>query len=483
MSPLSRCLTPRAGTRSSAFRGACCRVDHEGHHARGSDPNIMRISEGYSPLYIAPFAASFCRANAIVHDFLRPQLRTLWTGFVCPFALMGCAGFIPGYPTSSASPQPPADSPMMIRTLGTDHTFAMLSSAAVAKRLRASHAEEPLNILALSGGGTAGAFGAGAVAGLTRSGARPDFAVVTGVSAGALVAPYAFLGPTWDARLLDAFGSETGETLLQPRGLGVIFGSSMYLGAPLRHLVDGYLSDTMIREVAGEAAKGRLLLIATTDVATGEPIVWDLGSIAKNGGSSARTLFRDVLVASASVPGMFPPVIIRVDEDGARHDEAHIDGAATVPFFVPPEFLRTPAGAVDDTPRTEVFVIIDGPLGAGARTTRLTARGILTRSVDAGLNHLLLTTLELTAATAQLDGAMLHYAAVPTAYPLPHSFDFRAATRRPLLHYAYDCAQAGRLWTAYQRSGTDSGTSRGVVDMQKVPCPADAPFMGYLATR
>jgi predicted acylesterase/phospholipase RssA len=443
----------------------------------------MRTIHGRSLLRAGVWVpARFRSADTTVHDFLRPQLAALLLGLVCLFDLMGCADLIVSYSTSSAGPQQAADRPMMIRTLGTDHTFSMLSSVAVAERLRALHAEEPLNILALSGGGTGGAFGAGAVAGLTRSGTRPDFAVVTGVSAGALVAPYAFLGPTWDERLLDAFTSETGEELLQSRGLGVIFGSSKYRGAPLRHLVDAYVSDTMIRAIANEADKGRLLLVGTTDVATGAPVVWDLGSIAKNGGPSARTLLRDVLVASASVPGMFPPVIIRVDEDGTRHDEAHVDGASTAPFFVPPAFLQTPSGAIDDTGRTEVFIIIDGSLGEGARTTRLTAREILTRSIHAGLNHLLLTTLELTAATAQLNGAMLHYSAVPTEYPALNPFDFRASTRRPLVRYAYDCAQAGRLWTAYQRNGTDSGTSRSVVDTQKVPCPADTPFIEYLAT-
>jgi predicted acylesterase/phospholipase RssA len=93
--------------------------------------------------------------------------------------------------------------------------------------------------------------------------------------------------------------------------------------------------------VAREAAKGRLLLVATTDVAIGEPVVWDLGAIAKNGGSSARALFRDVLAASASVSGMFPPVMIRVAENGLHNDQAHVDGAATVPFFVPPALLQT----------------------------------------------------------------------------------------------------------------------------------------------
>jgi predicted acylesterase/phospholipase RssA len=372
---------------------------------------------------------------------------------------------------------------MTIRTLDADQRFSQLPSTIVAQRLHALRSGEPLNILALSCGAGAGAFGAGAVAGLTRSGSRPDFAVVTGVSTGALIAPYAFLGPTWDARLLDAFTNGPGENFLQPRGLGAIFGSSVYRGAPLKQLVDAYVSDEMIHAVAREADKGRLLLVVTTDVATGEPVMWDLGAIARNGGPDARTLFRDVLMASASIPGMFPPVMIRVREDGATHDEAHVDGAATMPFFVPPTFAETPPGALADTHRTAVYVIIDGQLGETARATRLTARAIFSRSVDAGLHHMLLTTLELTAATAQLQGATLQYSAIPGAYPLPDGFDFHPDTMRPLLHYAYECAQAGRLWTVFRRTDDDRGSTDRGEDTQKVPCPADDEFVRFFASR
>src|SRR6202030_4386511 len=231
---------------------------------------------------------------------LRLPPAILLIGLICQIAVQGCAGLAVSE-SSSAHGQSLASLPMTIRTLDSDHRFSQLSSAIVAQRLHALRSGEPLNILALSCGAGAGAFGAGAVAGLTRSGSRPDFAVVTGVSTGALIAPYAFLGPTWDARLLDAFTNGPGEDFLQPRGLGAIFGSSVYRGAPLKQLVDAYLSDEMIHAVAREADKGRLLLVATTDVATGEPVLWDLGAIARNGGASARTLFRDVLVASASV--------------------------------------------------------------------------------------------------------------------------------------------------------------------------------------
>src|SRR3984885_3829742 len=380
---------------------------------------------------------------------------------VCLLMLEGCAGFARSESKSSVDVRQPAERLMTFRTLGSDQQFSELSSVTAAEQLRATRAGRPLTILALSGGGTGGAFGAGAVAGLTRAGTRPAFDVVTGVSAGALVAPYAFLGPSWDAQLLDAFTGVAGDNLLQSRGLAVIFGSSVYSGRPLRQLIDAYVSDEMIRAIAREAAKGRLLLVATTDVASGESVVWDLGAIAKNGGSSARTLFRDVLVASASVPGMFPPVMIRVGEDGLNNDQAHVDGAATVPFFVPPALLQT-ARSAPGIGRAEVFIIVDGSLSEAARTTRLTARAIFSRSIRVGLSHMLLTTLELTAATAQLEGAELQYSSLPASYPLPSVFDFSARVRRPLYQYAYQCAETGRFWTVFPHADDDKETSRSI---------------------
>jgi predicted acylesterase/phospholipase RssA len=414
---------------------------------------------------------------------LRLPSTILLTCLVCVLALQGCAGFVTSESTPSPHWQPPVNRPVTIRTLGSDQRFSQLSSATVAERLRTLHAGEPLNILALSGGGAFGAFGAGAMVGLTRSGSRPEFAVVTGVSAGALIAPYAFLGPTWDARLRDVYTSGAAGHLRQLRGLGAFFGSSLYSGKPLQQLVDTYASDEMVQAVAREADKGRLLLVATTDVATAEPVVWDLGSIARNGGPSARTLFRDVLVASASVPGLFPPVMIRVSEDGVPRDQAHVDGGTTAPFFVPPAFVQTASATRDPSHRAAVYVIIDGPLGEASGATRLTTRAILSRSIHAGLNHLLRTTLELTAATAQLQGATLQYAAVPAAYPHVDAFDFRAATMRPLFSYADQCAQAGRLWTAFRNTGDDSETALGMTEAHSVPCPADDAFIGHFASR
>ncbi len=364
----------------------------------------------------------------------------------------GCAPLAIREPTSAQG-----EAPNAIRTLGSDQRFSTLSSQSVARRLHAQRMGQPVNILALSGGGAEGAFGAGALVGLTRSASRPQFSVVTGVSAGALIAPYAFLGPDWDDQLVEVYTSGHAEHLLQSRGLGTLFGSSVYSGAPLKQLVERYATDALIQAVAHEASTGRLLLVATTDVGTGEPVIWDLGSIAMNGGPGARALFRDVLVASASVPGLFPPVVIRVQEQQALYEEVHVDGTTTVPFVVPLGFVESSRDASDPSHGAAVYVIVDGRLSEQPASVRLRTRSILSRSVSAGLNHMLRTTLELTATDAELQGAQLQYAAIPVAYPQLDPFDFRTATMRSLFQYGYKCAQAGRLWTSSRSAGRDSG--------------------------
>jgi len=395
--------------------------------------------------------------------------------------LQGCA------PVVLRKPSPPpaevaGDSPGGIRTMGADHRFADVSIQYIARRAHALQAGEPLSILALSGGGADGAFGAGALVGLTHAGTRPQFSVVTGVSAGALLAPYAFLGPEWDKQLIDAYTNGRAEHLLQPRGLGVIFDSSVYRRRPLEQLVDHYLSDALMQAVAREAVSGRLLLVATTNVDTGETVVWDLGSIALNGGPDAKALFRDVLVASASVPGMFPPVIIRVQEDGADYSEAHVDGTATVPFFVPSALLQIPRDEPNRSPPA-VYVMVDGRLSEEPTSTRLRFRTIVSRSISAGLTHMARTTLELTATTAQQQGASLQYSAIPAAYPNLAPFDFRASTMRALFQYGYECAHAGRLWIASQGAAAGHPDRGESISGQSVECPADDELIARFAVR
>lgn len=389
--------------------------------------------------------------------------------------LAGCASLGPQLPMSTADEAVFQEEVSFgIRTLEANGQFGILSSREVARRLQSRLRDRPLSILALSSGGANGAFGAGALAGATRGGARPEFTVVTGVSTGALVAPFAYLGPAWDTRMTEIFTTGVTNDLLRRRGLGVVFGSSVYSGEPLRRLIDRYADGAMIAAIAAQAAKGRLLLVATTDLSTGEPVIWDLSSIALHGGKKAKPLIQSVLLASASVPGMLPPVVVRFRSRGRMHAETHVDGGVTLPFFIAP--------APQDLPHstTIVQVIIDGSLRNLPRPTRASALSIFRRSLAAGLSHETRTRLEATVEALRERGIALDYAAIPAAYPLDGSFDFSPQAQRSLFEYAESCAAAGRLWIG-RRAESGVEPSVPLPAATSPMCPADDAFFERLA--
>jgi predicted acylesterase/phospholipase RssA len=374
----------------------------------------------------------------------------------------------------------PDDVAFSVRALGSDGEFDLLSSDEIARRLQNARGERPLSILALSSGGASGAFGAGALVGWTRRGTRPEFAVVTGVSAGALVAPLAFLGPAWDGRMTAIFTTGATNGLFRARGLGAVFGSSVYSPEPLRRLIERYADDDMIAAIAGEAAKGRLLLVATTDFATGDAVIWDLGSIALYGGKNAKPLFHSVLLASASVPGMLPPVVLKIrTKDGVR-EETHVDGGVALPFFIAPAPQDLPQSAAAGAQPALLYVIIDGPLRNVPRRTRANALSVLNRSLSAGLSHVTRTTLEATAATVHERGISVDYAAIPASYPLQGAFDFGTDSQRSLFEFAADCAATDRLWVQVH-VGSVTGAAPRPARSGTALCPAEDAFIERLA--
>jgi predicted acylesterase/phospholipase RssA len=392
--------------------------------------------------------------------------------------LAGCASMGPALPTATPEELASQDLRLGVRTLAADGRFEVLSSREVARRLAMRSGNRPLSVLALSGGGATGAFAAGALAGMSRSETRPEFAVVTGVSAGALVAPFAFLGPGWDAEMTAIYTNGVTRGVLQPRLLGAIFGSSVYSGAPLRRLIERYADESLLRAIAVEAARGRLLLVATTDLATGEPVIWDLGSVALNGGSDAKRLFSEILLASASVPGMFPPVPIRFRSASGIREETHVDGGVTMPFFVAPAPEDLPASGANHPP-AQVRIVIDGRLRDFPHAANANALSIFSRSISAGLSGMMRSTLESNVIASRQRGISLEYAALPAGYPLHGAFDFDPQEQRALFEYAADCATSGRLWiratqdTALEAPGAAAAT--GAV------CPADDRFVGRFA--
>src|SRR5690606_14222233 len=192
-------------------------------------------------------------------------------------------------------------------------------------------ARGPLDILALSGGAAGGAFGAGVLVGLSRAGRRPRFAIVTGVSTGALIAPLAFLGPEWDDRLTEGYTGGHAARLLGLRGLAPGVEAGLYRGEALDGLIRPFIDEPLLLAVAEAHAAGRRLFVATTDLDRQAACIWDMGAIAALGAAGDRAaalaLFRSVLAASASLPGLFPPRLIACQTaDGVRYDEMHVDG-------------------------------------------------------------------------------------------------------------------------------------------------------------
>ena len=193
------------------------------------------------------------------------------------------------------------------------------------------------NFLAVSGGGSNGAFGAGVLFGWTASGKRPDFTVVTGVSTGSLIAPFAFLGPPYDDYLKEAYTQVSGDDVFERKGVLSILGSaSVADNSPLRRLVSRYVTAQMLADIEREHKRGRRLLVGTTNLDAERPVVWDIGAIASSGVPGRQQLIQDILVASASIPGVFPPVKIQVVADGMTFDEMHVDGGTSNQAFMFP---------------------------------------------------------------------------------------------------------------------------------------------------
>jgi hypothetical protein len=338
------------------------------------------------------------------------------------------------------------DFPADVRFLSTDRASVETKSTAALQRLRSRSKDGRVSALVLSGGGAGGAFGAGALVGLSRRRERPQYDVVTGVSAGALIAPFAFLGPEWDAQLTEAFTSGRGEQMSVRGLLELPFGTSRR-SAALTALVDHYVSRDLIKAVAREASGGRLLWVATTDLDKEETVIWDLGAIAMRGGEPARTLFRDVLVASASIPGVFEPVLIHVQQGGRLYDEMHVDGGASTSLFIAPVaayFALLDQRALDGA---RVYVLINGQIIEEPETTPFKLGSIVARTFSVALKHMSRAQVVAVDQFADKYRMSVQSTYLPFDYPKYSPSDFRASTMRPLFEYGARCAESGRLWT------------------------------------
>lgn len=308
----------------------------------------------------------------------------------------------------------------------------------------ASAAAQPW--LVLSGGGENGAFAAGLLNGWSEAGNRPAFGIVTGVSTGAMIAPFAFIGASGDAALRQNYTEISAADVFEFGGTNEALTDTW----PLKRRIERAVTPDLLRAVAAEHAKGRRLLVATTAVDGERPVLWDMGAIAQAGGPKALALFRSVILASSAVPGVFPPVMIDAVADAKHFQEMHDDGGTTAPYYLAPEALlqaKDPA----PLPTRQVYLVINNSLTPDFQMASRNTLSVLGRSMSAAIKAQTRAALALSRSFAQRTGLDLEVAQIDDRFGKTSAAPFDQGYMKAL--YAHG-VELGRAGTAFRGSDT-----------------------------
>jgi hypothetical protein len=268
--------------------------------------------------------------------------------------------------------------------------------------------------LILSTGGEDGAFGAGLLSGWTKTGNRPEFSLVTGVSTGALIAPFAFLGPKYDEALRDSYTTISAVDIFEIGGKG----ESLLDTWPLHGLIEKRVTPDLLKAIAAEHARGRRLFILTTNLDAGRPVAWDIGAIATKGDQQALDLVRKIMIAAISIPGAFPPTLIEVGANGRRFEEMHVDGGLVDQFYVAPNSMLT-STSIAKLPATDFYIIANMKLSPDFQLTERSTISILGRTVSAAIKFVTRNAIDRAYATAVRNGIGFHLAYVDQGFSAP----------------------------------------------------------------
>jgi hypothetical protein len=329
-------------------------------------------------------------------------------------------------------------------------------SAMRLEQVKAAHAADPsvplkeAYYLAISGGGGDGAYGAGLLAGWTKSGKRPQFEVVTGISTGALTAPYAFLGPAYDGKLKEIYTTISDKDVLRSTGpVGALFGASLTDNSPLKALVARHVTADLVDKIAAEYPKGRRLLVGTTNLDAQRPVVWDMTAIAASGNPDRVQLFRDVLIASAAIPGIFPPQLIKVQADGKNYEELHVDGGTTTQAFLlsGENSLKDVDKALNFKRKRSLYVIINGTFAPQPEKTETKTLAIATRSISTLIKNQSIGDVYKMYAQSQRDGVDFNLASIPADFREKGKSEFDQAFMRKLYDLGYANGQGPGAWS------------------------------------
>jgi predicted acylesterase/phospholipase RssA len=383
-------------------------------------------------------------------------------------AVAAASAGLPGCALPRREPAVPRDRTTAATVLGVpnerfrlfdDASYAAIqqevADAAVRRRAAGrgpAGATPSLDMLSVSGGGENGAFGAGLLNGWSAHGSRPVFDLVTGVSTGALTAPFAFLGSAWDAKLKAVYTEISLEKVLVRRWItAALFNDALTDTTPLFQTISGHLDEAMVAAIAQGYAEGRLLLIGTTDLDAQMPVIWNIGAIARSGHPRALETIRRVLLASASIPGAFPPVMIDVEVDGRLHQEMHVDGGAFTQGFLYPSAAtrarREDIARSRNVPPARAWVIRNGRLdpewaATDRRTVSIAGRAVSTMTTASGYNDVVRMYF-----FTQRDGIDYNLAYIGRDFTAEYREPFEQAYMRALFDYAEARAARGYDWT------------------------------------
>ena len=394
----------------------------------------------------------------------RPQRAFRRTGavvlFALGFALGGCATTerLPAVPLSLASSAIPLEisdaryytdesDQARVSALATQ-AFVRAKAAGLLTDARGKPRERAF--LAISGGGDDGAYGAGLLSGWSARGDRPEFAVVTGVSTGALSAPFVFLGPEYDAQLKKIYTETSAGDVFQSRGfMAAVADDAMADSTPLRNRITSFVDAHMVQRLAAEYERGRILLILTTNLDQGRSVIWNVGAIAASGHPHSRELIVDILLASAAVPGVFPPVMIPMTVDGRDYQEMHVDGGAIAQAFLYPASFSLKAkvkelGVKDFKP--VAYIIRNGRLyrpeeRVERQTLKIAQQAISTMTASSGVNDLFRMYL-----TTKRDGVKFKLAYIEDDFHLAYKGPFDKDYMNALFEHGYQVGINGVRW-------------------------------------
>ena len=320
----------------------------------------------------------------------------------------------------------------------------------IAAQQRASgNTSQNRSFLAVSGGGSDGAFGAGVLSGWTATGARPEFTVVTGISTGSLIAPFAFLGAPYDQKLKAAYTEVSGEDIYKKKAiLGIIGSDSVADSTPLRRLVNRYVTDQMVTEIAREHARGRRLLVGTTNLDAERPVVWDIGAIASSQVPTRKKLIQDLLVASASIAGVFPPVNIKVVADDETFDEMHVDGGTSnQAFLFPSNFsVKEVDKSSGEKRKRTLYVLRNGRVTPQYSEVKPRLASIVGKSISSLIKNQGIGDLYRMYTNAQRDGIAFRVIWIPDTFPLKEPKPFDPAYMNALVDIGCKLGRAGIPW-------------------------------------